>query len=285
MSEYARLYEAGCKKLSQAEITEAELDARLLLEYVCGSDHNTLLAHGSMEVDDEKKSLYMSLIDKRADRIPLAYIIGSQDFMGLDFNVSEKVLIPNQDTETLVEEALTELCDGMHFMDLCTGSGCIALSLLHYSNDTSCRATDISGEALDIASGNALRLGLQERIIFEKADLFPEKNEKFDIIVSNPPYIKTDVIESLAPEVRNHEPRIALDGRTDGLYFIRRILEKAGEYLYESGWLFMEIGFDQGAEVSSMMSESGFRDVSIVKDLGGMDRVVRGWYCGESDKQ
>ena len=276
MKTYKQLYEYGKAELTKAGIAEAQLDARLLLEYVCGTDHNTLLVHGEREVEEPGSVAYCDLIVQRAARTPLAYITGTQEFMGLSFSVNQQVLIPNQDTETLVEEAMRLMHDGMRVLDLCTGSGCIALSLLHYTNDTSAVATDISEAALTVAVQNAGQLKLTERVSFAETDLFPVQKEKFDLIVSNPPYIPTEVIETLAPEVKDHEPRLALDGTEDGLSFYRRIIRTAPEWLFESGWLILEIGYDQGEAVSAMMRENGFRDIEVIRDLGGKDRVVTG---------
>lgn len=276
---YKESYEQAAELLKEAGVPEYQLDARLLLECVCGTNYNTLLVHGERELSEEETRRYNDCIAKREKRIPLAYIIGHQEFMGIDFAVNENVLVPNQDTETLVEEVLREVSDGMRFMDLCTGSGCIALSILHYTNDTKAVATDLSPLALAVARENADRTGLSDRIVFEETDLFPKNGpEKFDMIVSNPPYIPTDVIETLAPEVKSGEPYMALDGAADGLKFYRRIVEAAPNWLYSSGWLMMEIGYDQGESVSKLMAEAGFHEIEVVKDLGGNDRVVRGCY-------
>ena len=276
MSNYKDLSVNGIEKLERAGIAEAKLDARLLLEYVCGTDHSTLLAHPDMEVSEEDASKYLGFIDRRAAREPVAYIIGSWSFMGLDFCVNKNVLIPEQDTEILVEEVMRYLEDGMRFMDLCTGSGCIALSLLNYTNGTSAVCTDISKEALAVAKENADKLGLSDRTSFVETDLFPEGDMgKFDVIVSNPPYIASKVIEELAPEVRDYEPRLALDGDEDGLVFYRRIVDRAAEFLNSSGYLLMEIGYDQKDALVSMLEEKGrFHDIQVIKDLGGNDRVV-----------
>ena len=276
MSNYKDLYLNGIEKLERAGIAEAKLDARLLLEYVCGTDHSTLLAHPDMEVSENAEGQYMSFLDRRAAHEPVAYILGSWNFMGLDFDVNKNVLIPEQDTETLVEEAMRFLEDGMRFIDLCTGSGCIALSLLNYTNETKALCTDISADALTVAGGNADKLGLSERAEFVRTDLFPDSNVgKFDMIVSNPPYIASSVIDGLAPEVRDYEPRIALDGAEDGLLFYKRIVEKAPEYLLSNGYLLLEIGYDQGSALRSMLEADGrFHDIQVIKDLGGNDRVV-----------
>lgn len=274
---YSDIYKNASIRLKEAGVPEYQLDARLLLEYVCGTDYNTLLVYGDRTVSPEEEKKYNELIEKRASRVPLAYIVGYQDFMGLTFDVNENVLVPNQDTETLAEEALRELSDGMRFMDLCTGSGCVALSILNYTNDTSCVMTDISDKAIEVATGNRDRLGFSDRAEIVKTDLFPQDDDKkFDMIVSNPPYIRTDVIATLPPEVGKGEPYIALDGGQDGLIFYRRIIENAPKWLYTSGWLMMEIGYDQGDAVAGLMKDGGFHEVEVIKDLGGNDRVVRG---------
>ena len=274
---YSDIYKNASIRLKEAGVPEYQLDARLLLEYVCGTDYNTLLVHGDRDVSPEEEKKYNELIEKRASRVPLAYIVGYQEFMGLTFNVNENVLVPNQDTETLAEEALRELSDGMRFMDLCTGSGCVALSILNYTNDTSCVMTDISDKAIEVATDNRDRLGFSDRAEIVKTDLFPQDDDKkFDMIVSNPPYIRTDVIATLPPEVGKGEPYIALDGGQDGLIFYRRIIENAPKWLYTSGWLMMEIGYDQGDAVAGLMKDGGFHEVEVIKDLGGNDRVVRG---------
>ena len=274
---YSDAYKIALERLKEAGVPEYQLDARLLLEYVCDTDYNTLLVHGDRAVSPEEEKKYNELIERRASRIPLAYIVGHQEFMGLDFKVNSNVLVPNQDTETLAEEALRELSDGMRFMDLCTGSGCVALSILHYTNDTSCVMTDISDKAIEVALENSKELGLSDRAKIIKTDLFPQGDkEKFDMIVSNPPYIRTSVIDTLPPEVASGEPYIALNGGDDGLVFYRRIVEEACNWLFESGWLMMEIGYDQGREVADLMKAAGYHEVEVIKDLGGNDRVVRG---------
>ncbi len=277
---YKDFYEKGIMKLERAGITEAKLDARLLLEYACGTDHSTLYAHPDKEVSDEEASKYEELLSRREKREPVAYILGKWDFMGLSFNVSKDVLIPEQDTEVLVEEALRYCEDGMRVLDLCTGSGCIALSILNYTNDTNAVCTDISEDALVVAKNNAKSLGFTDRAEFIKTDLFPDEGTgKFDVIVSNPPYIETAVIDTLAPEVKDYEPMLALDGSSDGLAFYRRIVSKAGEYLFSSGYLIMEIGYDQAEAVKALLTENGkYHDIEVIKDYAGNDRVVRACY-------
>ena len=278
---YRECYEQGCRTLQAAGIEEAALDARLLLETVCGTDRNDLLVHGEQPVAPEAEQKYLNWIRQRAEHIPLQQLTGEQGFMGLTFNVNEHVLIPRQDTEILVEEVLKELHDGMRVLDMCTGSGCILLSLLHYSNDCEGLGVDLSAEALEVAGRNVLKVLTPEKAEhahFLQSDLFEKVEGKFEIIVSNPPYIASAEVEKLMPEVRDHEPRMALDGTEDGLYFYRRIIEEAGKYLVSSGMLFFEIGYDQGQAVSELMRTEGYCEVQVVQDYAGLDRVVFGTY-------
>ena len=268
--------EYGIELLNKNNIESPNLKTRMLLANILNKNKEYLLIHDTEELNINNINKYKEDIQKLANGTPIQYIIHKQEFMGLEFSVNKQVLIPNQDTETLVEEAMRLMHDGMRVLDLCTGSGCIALSLLHYTNDTSAVATDISEAALTVAVQNAGQLKLTERVSFAETDLFPVQKEKFDLIVSNPPYIPTEVIETLAPEVKDHEPRLALDGTEDGLSFYRRIIRTAPEWLFESGWLILEIGYDQGEAVSAMMRENGFRDIEVIRDLGGKDRVVTG---------
>ena len=278
---YRECYEQGCRTLQAAGIEEAALDARLLLEAVCGTDRNDLLVHGEQPVAPEAEEKYLNWIRQRAEHIPLQQLTGEQGFMGLTFSVNEHVLIPRQDTEILVEEVLKELHDGMRVLDMCTGSGCILLSLLHYSNDCEGLGVDLSAEALEVAGRNVLKVLTPEKAEhahFLQSDLFEKVEGKFEIIVSNPPYIASAEVEKLMPEVRDHEPRMALDGTEDGLYFYRRIIEEAGKHLLSSGMLFFEIGYDQGQAVSELMRTEGYCDVQVVQDYAGLDRVVFGTY-------
>lgn len=311
---YREYYELGKRSLEAAEIEEAALDARLLLEYVCHTDRNALLVYGDREVEPQLAEQYLELIAKRSQHIPLQHLTGVQDFMGLTFKVSDKVLIPRQDTEILVEEAMKELHDGMRILDMCTGSGCILISLLHYSNDCRGVGVDISGEALEVARKNACSIlsenacsilsenacgilekqqadqgasdeeaSLPEGISFICSNLFEQVEGKFDMIVSNPPYIRTDVIETLMPEVKDHEPVQALDGAEDGLYFYRKIIDEGRGFLERGGMLYFEIGYDQAKDVSRLMEEAGFAEIEVVQDYAGLDRVVYGTYVGGKD--
>lgn len=306
------LLNEGSSILRQAGDTDAENDAKLLL--LNAFDLN--LVHFLMdrlrplsETDaavQEQIQNYRAMVAKRASRVPLQQILGSQEFMGLDFFVNEHVLIPRQDTETLVELVLEEQQGKQQeqqpeeqqkkqrgqqseeqpgkprkLLDLCTGSGCIAISLAVKGGFESVTATDLSEEALKVAERNARTH--QVPIRFFQGDLFsalPQSEVKtFDIITSNPPYIPTAVIATLEPEVREHEPMMALDGTEDGLKFYRQIAKEAGSWLKPGGSIYLEIGYDQGEAVSGLLKDAGFTNVRVVKDLPGKDRVVCGYWA------
>lgn len=280
---YREFYEYGKSRLAEAGIAEAGLDARILLEYVCHADRNELILYADRERSSMEEQFYRMVIEKRASRVPLQHITGEQVFMGLSFQVNEHVLIPRQDTEILVEEAMRHLGDGMRILDLCTGSGCILLSLLKYSNECEGIGIDISEEALKTARENAERLGLDA--VFLAGDLFGPladfmsertPDRLFDMVVSNPPYIETAVIDTLMPEVREHEPFCALDGGADGLQFYRRILAEAPAHMRRGAVLLFEIGCGQGEAVARLMQETGFVQVEVLQDYAGLDRVVCG---------
>ena len=280
---YYEVYREGAARLGEADIEEAELDARLLLEFVCGTDRNTLLVHGERDVSEEEYGRYCGLIERRAAHVPLQHLTGEQDFMGLTFLVNKDVLVPRQDTEVLVEEVMKHLHDGMRILDLCTGSGCILLSLLHYSNDCEGVGVDLSARALSVAGKNyeiqrTQRPDMKAR--FLEGNLFEGLEDRFDMIVSNPPYIETAVIDTLMPEVREHEPFGALDGGEDGLQFYRRIVAQAPAHLRRGAVLLFEIGCGQGEAVIQLMQEAGFAEVKVLQDYAGLDRVVYGIKSG-----
>lgn len=272
--QYQEIYRQGAAALEKAGVAEAEHDARILLEEVCGTNRTALYTHGERELTESEEARYLKWIRNRAKRIPLQYILGKTEFMGLTFTVNKNVLCPRPDTEVLVEEVLRYLHDGMRILDIGTGSGCILLSLLHYSNDCQGVGADISAEALQVARENGKRLA--PGADFVESDLFEKITGKFEIIVSNPPYIRKDEIKGLMPEVRDHEPQKALDGGEDGLRFYREITEKAKDHLPGGGMLFYEIGCEQGQAVKKIMENSGFREVDVIKDFSGLDRVVFG---------
>ena len=266
----------GKDRLTEAQVPDADLDAWYLLEWCTGVNRSHYLAWPEEAISPEQEEQYRQTLNQRERRIPLQQITGEQEFMGLSFYVNEHVLIPRQDTEVLVEETAKFLKDGMSFLDLCTGSGCILLSLLHLRAGAEGTGADLSPEALKVAAQNRERLGVKAELI--ESDLFDKIESAFDVIVSNPPYIKRAEIETLMDEVRLHEPYMALDGHEDGLYFYRKIAEEAPKYLRAGGGLFLEIGCDQGACVAELLRQQGFADVKVVKDLAGLDRVVEASY-------
>ena len=261
--------------LRKADIVDAKTDSWLLLAMACKIDHTYYYMHIDEEMTEEQAREFEVLIKKRAERVPLQYITGEQEFMGLTFHVNSNVLIPRQDTETLVEEALKVVRPGMKIMDMCTGSGCVLISILKNAHDIEGIGYDISKQAINVAKENA-KLN-EVPAVFERSDLFEDVVENdFDVIVSNPPYIPTDVIATLMPEVAEFEPREALDGRGDGLYFYSKILEQCKNYMKPDGYVLFEIGCKQGDSVSTMMRLAGFSEVHVNKDLARNDRVVMG---------
>lgn len=264
----------GADRLRDAGVPEAELDAWYLLEWASVLDRSHYLAYPEEELGKEAESRFLEALERRERRIPLQHITGEQEFMGLSFLVSDQVLIPRQDTEILVEQALKYLKPGMRFLDLCTGSGCILLSLLHFCPGAEGTGADLSLTALEVAERNRKRLSLPAKLM--QSDLFEKIEGSFDLIVSNPPYIRRDEIPGLMEEVRLHEPLMALDGHGDGLYFYRKIIEESDLYLKQGGWLMFEIGSDQGEAVTAMMRRAGYTRVEVIRDLAGLDRVVTG---------
>lgn len=269
-------------RLQAANIAEAKLDARLLLQYFAHVSYNDLLVHGDREIDEPIEQLYFAYVDKRASHIPLAQLIHMQEFMGLEFYVNENVLTPRQDTEILVEEVMRTGITGARILDLCTGSGCILLSLLHYMNECTGVGIDISDKALAVAKRNQEDLKIPN-VIFELGDLYDVEGAelgKFDILVSNPPYIAKRELCKLMPEVRDHEPLIALDGGESGLDFYERIIMDAHKYLNHGAFVFLEIGYDQGEALERILKCNGFSQIRIVKDYAGLDRVACAVYEG-----
>ena len=277
----------GIQLLMNAGNEEAGLDAWLLLEYTADISRAWYYAHPESEVNEEIVSEYLSLCQKRAEHIPLQHLTHQACFMGYDFYVDERVLVPRQDTEVLAEEALHQLRNirNPRILDMCTGSGCLLLSLLMELPDAIGTGVDISEAALAVAERNRKNLELEKRAVLVQSDTFSgdyfQKNSgnislEYDMLISNPPYIPTEDIGKLMEEVRFHDPVLALDGREDGLYFYRRITEQAGKYLKPGGWLMYEIGCEQGTDVSAIMQGEGFTEVTVKKDLAGLDRVVIG---------
>ena len=274
------LYSYGKQRLSAADIAEHDLDAWLLLSFVTGVSRAYYYAHPDESVPDEKKEAYVKMIAAREKHAPLQYLTHQAFFMGYEFYVDESVLIPRSDTEILAEECLKVMKDipSPRILDLCTGSGCILLSLLCERKDGSGTGVDVSETALATAKRNAEKLGTNERCSFLRRDILFDKSysqntQKYDILVSNPPYIRTGVIDTLMEEVKKCEPYLALDGGEDGLVFYRAITKNAPAYLKKGGRLLFEIGHDQAKQVTDLMKEAGFSDIRTQKDLSGMDRV------------
>ena len=271
---YKETIDLGIRILELAGIEEAENDAWLLLSKECKMDRTAYYMHMKDEILPEQLNEYKGLIKKRAERVPLQYITGEQEFMGLTFHVNSNVLIPRQDTETLVEEAIKLVEPGISILDMCTGSGCIIISILKKCSGIQGTGSDISKQALNVAKENAKLNNVA--VDFERSDMFENLSDKYDMIVSNPPYIRSDVVPTLMPEVCEFEPLDALDGHEDGLYFYRKIIKECKSFLKEDGKILFEIGNDQGQAVSDMLTYAGFRNVRVIKDLAHNDRVVVG---------
>ena len=270
----------GEEILSGAAKDNARFDARALYKFMKGLDDAGLLMAWRDQVSPEDRDTYLDLIDRRAQGIPLQHITGRQGFMGLDFNVDQSVLIPRPETELLAEEALRILNDEFaggephvpKVLDICTGSGAIGIAVGKLFPMAEVTMTDVSEDALKVARTNAGLNEVDAEII--RSDMFGDlKGRVFDMILCNPPYITDREIETLATEVRDHEPRAALAGGPDGLDFYRILVREAGDHLSPGGWLLMEIGYDQGESVPELMRELGEADV--LRDLNGLDRVVK----------
>ena len=281
---YRQMLQDLQKRFKEAGIEEYDTDAWFLLSAACGMDRGRYFLNQSDELPEEKRSLLEAYAEKRMKRIPLQHILGEQEFFGLPFMVNENVLIPRQDTEILVETALEKIQDGYRILDLCTGSGCILISLLHKAKEKGLKVSglglDLSGRALEVAKENAEINHVLDCSKWLLSDMFENAEGTFDMICSNPPYIPSADIENLAPEVKDHDPRMALDGDEDGLKFYRILARESGAYLKKEGKLFLEIGFDQAAAVSKFLEENGFTQIKVTKDLAGLDRLVYAVYGG-----
>lgn len=276
MHNLREIYTEGKNRLQKAGVQSYEFDARQLLFFAFSIDANQYLLDQSMPLsrEEEKKvNSYFEAIQKRSEKIPLQYITGKQNFCGLDFYVNENVLIPRLDTEVLVEKILECEEPGQSVMDMCTGSGCIAITLQKLGG-FQVMAVDISEEALTLARKNAQRN--QAQVTFFQSNMFDQlsNTSKVDVIVSNPPYIESKVVDELDDEVKKYEPRLALDGMEDGLHFYRILAREGKRFLNEGGRLYAEIGFDQAEAVKEIFGAQGFLDIQVYKDLAGLDRVV-----------
>ena len=263
----------GAETLAAAGREEAAQTARLLLCHVLNFNFTDYVLAREDLLSPRDAARYEELLTRRASGVPLQYLTREQNFCGLSLYVDERVLIPRQDTECLVEEVLRDGVRGA-LLDLCTGSGCIPLALLKHGNFSCALGADISAEALAVAETNRARTGLPLEL--RQSDLFSEIPERFDVITANPPYIESAEIESLSVEVRDYEPRLALDGTADGLAFYRRLAAESGAHLKPGGRLYLEIGMSQGAAVVSLLEAAAFSDIQIIRDLAGRDRIVKG---------
>lgn len=269
----ADVLQYGEKRLLEAGIGEARLNAWYLFAHCFQIERSSYFLHKEEPAAAESVKRYEQALERREKHIPLEYITNETEFMGLPFYVDENVLIPRQDTECLVEEVL-KISEGKDVLDLCTGSGCIGISLAVLGKCRSVTLSDISAEALAVAEKNAGTNHADVTVL--ESDLFKNIDRKFDVIVSNPPYIRTEEIGKLMPEVRDYEPRLALDGREDGLLFYRSIIRESSRFLRPGGALCFEIGYNQGEAVREQMLAAGFAQVVIKKDLAGLDRIVQG---------
>ena len=272
------LLRIGLEKLNN--IDEADLKQKMILSNLLKEDKSYLVIHKDREISGNIEAEFLKSVERLKQGEPVQYIIGKTEFYGLEFNVNSNVLIPQPDTEILVEEVIdiynknySNYNENITILDLCTGSGAIAISLKKNLNNVEVFASDISTKALEIAKKNANKNNTE--ITFIESDLFENINTKFDIIVSNPPYIERDVLKTLSEEVK-HEPVLALDGGEDGLKFYRKIAEEAKNYLKENGTLALEIGFDQKDSVIKLLVQEGYKDIYSKKDYSGNDRIVVG---------
>ena len=270
------LIEYGKKILNKNEVDDSSIISRELAEYILQLNRQEIVTNLEKEVKEEQKDRYYLALIEIIQGMPIQYITNTQEFMKLNFLVNENVLIPQPDTEILVEEVIkiAELESKTKILDMCTGSGCIGVSLAYYLKNAKITMSDISKNAIEIAKKNAKENKVLEKTEFIKSDLFENIEEKFDIIVSNPPYIETDVIKSLSKQVQN-EPKIALDGGKDGLLFYRKLIKEAPNFLNDNGYLCMEIGYNQKEEVIKLAKQKeSFLKIEAIKDLSGNDRVI-----------
>lgn len=276
--------EETARRLREAGIEEYEYETWMLLEWKLGVDRAEYFMDPDAEVPQEQWNDLDAALRKRERRIPLQYLMGSCEFMGYSFAVDERVLIPRQDTECLVELAVEEMRrspEPCRVLDLCTGSGCIGVSVKLLCPQAQVVLSDVSEGALAVAGENARRLGAPVELV--QGDLFENVQGTFDYILSNPPYIPSKVIDGLMPEVRDHEPRLALDGTEDGLHFYRRIVREATKRLRPGGRLLFEIGQEQGEALLSLLQEAGYEETAIRQDLAGLDRIVVGRWPGKKE--
>ncbi len=270
----------GKSYLKSANIDSYSIDSEVLLMKALNFSKIQLFTKDNYVLSPKEKKLYFDLLEKRNQLMPVQYIVGTCEFMGLDFDVNSSTLIPRGDTEILVEYAIDMINQNNYkaILDIGTGSGAIAISIAKYCKNTKITAVDISTGALEMAKSNAEKNAVLDRIQFTESNLFENINSKFDVIVSNPPYIRTDVIPTLMPQVKDYEPVTALDGGIDGLDFYKDIISNAKNYLNKKGMLIFEIGYNQSNDVSELLKQQNFSNIKTLKDLAGLDRVVTAIY-------
>lgn len=267
-------------RLEEAGIEDHIYESWLFLEWKLGISRADYYMDPEAQVDEDRLEDLEKALARRQAREPMAYIMGRSEFMGYSFLTDNRVLIPRQDTECLVELAADRIRTrsdrgaGLRILDLCTGSGCIGICIKKMFPKAEVVLSDHSEGALEVAGENARQLQAEVEIL--KGDLFDPVSGTFDLILSNPPYIPSEVVDGLMPEVADYEPRTALDGEADGLYYYRKIVAQAPAYLKEEGFLLLEIGHDQGRDLETLLEEAGFTDISIEKDLAGLDRIACG---------
>ena len=277
------LLDEGSKILKESDVDTYILDAQLLLGMVLGKDKIYLITNRDKEVSSKDEKEYLELIEKRSRKMPIKYILGETEFMGIDLDVEEGVLIPRGDTEVLVEEILSIIDkeDSLEVCDLCSGSGAIGISLAIFRKNIKVDEIDYYDIPEKVTKSNILKHALEGRVKFIKSNLLSEVikiGKKYDVIVSNPPYIKASDIPELMDDVKVYEPHTALDGGEDGLVFYRKIIKESKLALKKNGLLAFEIGHDQGESVKKLMEEEGFSNIKLVKDLAGLDRVLLGYF-------
>ncbi len=265
--------------LQKASVDNAALDARLLIGHVLNYDRAQLITHSDEEISDSKIKKIQALIERRAQREPVARILGQREFWGLPFRLNKGTLEPRPDSETLIETALKYAgqTKPKRILDIGTGSGCLLLALLHEWPEATGLGIDQSEKAIQQATLNAKNLNLNKRAIFQTGNWLDGIDEKFDLIISNPPYISPEEIKTLEPEVRDHDPLKALDGGIDGLDPYRLLIPLLPKYLNQNSMIVFEIGATQGKAVERLMKEANFKDIQITKDLSGLDRCVSAW--------
>ncbi len=265
-------------------IQSPRLDAELLVAHALGIERLQVIVDSARELADGELATLRSLVKRRRAHEPVAYLRGEREFYGLVFRVDKRVLVPRPDTEILVEVALrrsAHVSMSLRLLDVCTGSGCVAVAIARERPTACVFATDLSADALAVARGNAMRLG-SHGITFVQGDLFASIERRFDVVTANPPYIPTDEISSLDADVRAYEPRLALDGGVDGLRIAARIIADAPTMLVSGGCLALEVGAGQAAQTAEIFAERGFGDVRLDRDYAGIDRVVSGTYRHEA---